>query len=353
MKKNLKYLIGLAVTAALIVLVLANNKSKLEAGIIKEKNGVHSVVVEQIKFRGLDSKLKYTGVTEAINDVELISETSGKIEKVFVENGSRVTSSSIIVKVEDQILQANFKLAEAALEKAKMDFTRFENLLKEGNLSASDFENSRIALKNAEAQFILAKKYLSNSSIQSPINGTVVDRYVNVGSTTAPGTPIANIVDISRLKIKISIPGKDLTKIKAGENAVLTCDLYPGKTFEAKVKSISVKADESHNYSTELIVDNFQNSLSAGMYVSIEFNYSSREKVLSIPRVSLTGSIKDPKVFTVINEKALQKEIITGGEIGNRLIVLSGLNEGDLVVTEGQNNIKNGSNIIIINRQSF
>ncbi|MGD8782157.1 MAG: efflux RND transporter periplasmic adaptor subunit [Ignavibacteria bacterium] len=351
--KNLKYWIGIAIAAALIVFILVNNKSKLEAGIMKEKNGIHSVTVESVKPEELISKLDYIGITEAVNDIELISETDGKVEKVFVENGSRVTGNSIIVKVDDQILQANYKLAEAALEKAKLDLSRFEALMKEGNLSASDLENSRISLKNAEAQYVIAKKYLSNASIQSPINGIIVNRYVNIGSTVAPGTPIANIVDISRLKIKTGIPEKDITKIKIGQTASVTCNLYPGKTLEAKVKSISVKADESHNYSVELIIDNPKNILSAGMYVDVKFEYTTQGSVLNIPRVSLTGSIKNPKVYVVQNNKAIQRDILIGDEAGDRLIVLKGISEGEQIITEGQNNLQDGSDVIIKNRKSF
>jgi membrane fusion protein, multidrug efflux system len=302
-----------------LIFILTYNKSKLEADITKEKTGVHSVAVEQMNSGKMNSKLNYIGLTEAQNDIELISETAGKVEKVFIENGSRVSNNTIIAQVDDQILQANFKLAEAALDKAKLDLSRFENLLKEGNISANDLENSRIAHKNAEAQFVLAKKYLSNASIQSPINGIIVSRYVNVGSTVSPGTSIANTVDISKLKIKISVPEKDIAKIKIGQTASAIFDFNRDKIFEAKVKSISVKADESHNFLVELSIDNPQNILSAGMYAKVEFDFTSQENVLSIPRISLMGSIKNPKVFVVQNNKAFQREIFIGDDIKSEI----------------------------------
>jgi len=353
MKDNLKYWIATAVPVIVIIFILTYNKSKLEAGIIKGKNSVYSVSVEQMNSKKMSSKLNYVGVTEAQNDIELISETAGKVEKVFVENGSRVSTYSIIAQIDDKILQANYKLAEAALDKANLDLTRFENLMKEGNLSANDLENSRIAQKNAEAQFVLAKKYLSNASIQSPINGIIVSRYVNVGSTVSPGTSIANIVDISKLKIKISIPEKDISKIKIGQIASVTFDFKRDKIFEAKVKSISVKADESHNFSVELSIDNSQNILSAGMYTKVEFDFSSLENVLSIPRISLTGSIKNPKVFVVQNNKAFQRDILVGDVIDDHLVVLKGISIGEQIVTEGQNNLQDGSSVIIKNEKSF
>jgi membrane fusion protein (multidrug efflux system) len=353
MKKNLKYGMGIAAAALLIVLILAYNKSKLEAGIVKEQNGTHSVTVEEVKLEKVQSKLGYVGMTEAQNDVELISETAGKVEKIFVENGSRVSTNSTIAKVDDQILQANYRLAEASLDKAKLDLSRFESLVKEGNISTSDLENSRIAHKNAEAQFVLAKKYLSNATIQSPINGIVVNRYVNIGSTVVPGTAVANIVDISKLKIKINIPERDIAKIRVSQTAFVTCTLYPDKELQAKVKSISVKADESHNYSVELIIDNFNNTLSAGMYVDASFSFSTSQQVLSIPRISLTGGIKNSKVFVIKNNNALQRNLLIGDEIGDRLIVLEGISEGEQVVTEGQNILQDGSTVIIKNKKSF
>jgi membrane fusion protein, multidrug efflux system len=353
MKDNLKYWIATAVPVIVIIFILTYNKSKLETGIIKEKSNVYSVSVEQMNSEKMSSKLNYVGVTEAQNDIELISETAGKVEKIFVENGSRVSNNSIIAQIDDKILQANYKLAEAALDKAKLDLSRFETLMKEGNLSANDLENSRIAQKNAEAQFVLAKKYLSNASIQSPISGIVVARYVNVGSTVSPGTSIANIVDISKLIIKISIPEKDISKIIIGQTASVTFDFNRNKMFEAKVKSISVKADESHNFSVELSIDNSHNILSAGMCVIVEFDFSTQETVLSIPRVSLTGSIKNPQVFVVQNDKAFQRKIIVGDVIGDRLVVLKGISGGEQIVTEGQNNLQDGSSVIIKNRNSF
>jgi RND family efflux transporter MFP subunit len=353
MKKNMKYWIGLIAAVVIIVMILANNKSKLEAGIIEKKNEIYSVAVESVKFEKVNSKLNYAGITEAVNDVELISETAGKVEKVFVENGSRVSCNSVLVQINDQILQANYKLAKAALDKAKLDLSRFETLVKEGNISTSDLENSRIALENAEAQYVLAKKYLSNTSIQSPINGIVVNRYVNIGSTVAPGTSVANIVDISKLKIKISIPEKDISEIKIGQTASIASQLYRGQALEARVKSISVKADESHNYSVELLIENSKNILSAGMYVNVEFNFSTNEQVLSIPRASLMSSVKNPKVFIVQNNKAIQKEVLIGSEIGDRLIVLKGISEGGQVVIEGQNILQDGSSVIIKNKKSF
>ena len=353
MKKKILYLLGILSAAVLIVVILLGNKAKVEAGIIKEKNGVYSVAVEKVSLQKISSELSFVGLTEACNDVELISETAGKVEKVFAENGDRVSNNSIILQVDNDILQANYKLAEAALDKAKLDLQRFEALMNEGNLSASDLENSRIGLKNAEAQYILAKKYLSNTSVKSPINGVLVNRYVNIGSTVAPGTSIANIVDVSKLKIKIEVPEKDITKIKSGSSAIVTSNLFPGSDMEAKVKSISVKADGAHNYSVELMIDNPRGILPAGMYLDVKFNFTTPQNVLSVSRYSLVGSVKNPKVFVVQNNKAVERNIIISDVIGDRLIIAGGLTDGETIVIEGQNNLDNGSSVIIKEEKSF
>jgi len=84
MKDNLKYWFATAVPVIVIIFILTYNKSKLETGIMKEKNGVYSVAVEQMNSVKMNSKLNYIGVTEAQNDIELISETAGKVERIFV-----------------------------------------------------------------------------------------------------------------------------------------------------------------------------------------------------------------------------------------------------------------------------
>ena len=339
----------IVITAAvfLIVILLINNKSKREAAIFKEGTRAYPVTVEAVKYVTVSHDANFIGTTEAFNDVKLLSETSGRVTEVMVEDGDRVKRNTPLVQVDNELLKANYTLAEAAYEKAKLDLKRYENLLKEGNLSRNDYENARISVKNAEAQYVMTKKHLADARITSPIDGIVVKRNVNVGSTVGPGTPIANIVDISKLKIKVNLPERDLIRVKEKMPVIVTSDVFQGRSFEGSVSSISVKADDSHTYTVEIILNNEKNLLKAGMFVNAIFHFTSNGKQLIVSRKALVGSIKEPKVYVVENNIARLRTIEVSGVTDEYMEVTRGITEGENVVVVGQTNLTDSAAVAV------
>ncbi|HKI43896.1 MAG TPA: efflux RND transporter periplasmic adaptor subunit [Balneolales bacterium] len=346
MRRVIEWIV-IAAAAILIVILLINNKSKREAAIVKEGATAYPVTVEMARYAAITHNAKFIGTTEAFNDVKLLSETSGRVTEVLVSDGDRVKRNTPLVQVDDELLKANYILAEATFEKAKLDLKRYENLLKEGNLSRNDYENARIGLKNADAQYVMAKKYLRDTRITSPIDGIVVKRYVNVGSTVGPGTPVANIVDISKLKIKVNLPESDVIRVKEEMPVIVASDLYPGKSLEGIVTSISVKADDSHTYTVEIIQNNEKNLLKAGMFVNLIFHFTSDGKQLIVSRKALVGSIKDPKVYVVENNIARLRTIEVSGVTDEYMEVTRGVSEGENVVVVGQTNLIDSAAVIV------
>jgi membrane fusion protein, multidrug efflux system len=334
---------------AVIVIILAHNKETMKNNIVNDDVSSYAVNVEEVKNTLIDREAKYIGLTEAVNDIELLSETQGKVLSVNTANGNRITKGSVLVQVDDEMLNANYRLAEASFEKAQNNTARCESLFKEGNISLSDVENARVTLKDAEAQYIIAKKHYNNACITSPINGIVVKRYVNIGSTVAPGTPIANIIDISRLKIVADIPESDIKRISRNMPVKISSDIYPGESFEGTVLSTGVKANDAHNYPVEILVNNNKGNFNAGMYLNVSFSFRSIKSILVIPRRALIGSIQSPKVFIVANGKALLKNILIYDSEGDLLLVKDGLSLGEKVIVSGQNNLENGVGVVLKN----
>jgi RND family efflux transporter MFP subunit len=346
MRRIIEWIV-IAAAVILIVILLINNKSKKEAAIIKEGSRAYPVSVEAVRYAAISHDAKFIGTAEAFNDVKLLSETSGRVTEVMISDGDWVQLNMPLVQVDDELLKANYTLAEAAYEKAKLDLKRYENLLKEGNLSRNDYENARIGLKNAEAQYVMAKKHLNDTRITSPIDGILVERYVDVGSTVGPGTPVANIVDISKLKIKVNLPGSDLIRVKEKMPVIVTADVYPGRSFVGTVASISVKADDSHTYTVEIILNNEKSLLRAGMFVNVIFQFASDGKQLIISRKALVGSIKDPKVYVVKNNIARLRTIEVSGVTDEYMEVTRGITEGENVVVIGQTNLTDSAAVIV------
>jgi RND family efflux transporter MFP subunit len=184
--------------------------------------------------------------------------------------------------------------------------------------------------------------------ITAPISGLITMRPVNVGDIVAPGTVVANIVDISQLKIRVNVAEQDAFKLKAGDPAVITTDVYPAVKFNGRIKSISAKGDESHTFTVETMIG-FQKEhpLKAGMFGRVSFNQESKAEVLTVPREAIIGSIKNPQVYVVENGIAKMHNIIIEEGSSSNPVVLQGLNPGDQVVVNGQDNLEDNAQVTI------
>ncbi|KAF0138191.1 MAG: RND family efflux transporter MFP subunit, partial [Stygiobacter sp.] len=257
---------------------------------------------------------------------------------------------SVLIEVDSELREAGYKAAKVAYEKAKKDLERFENLYKENSISESQIEQSRWGFQSAEAQYIVARRQLSDTKITTPISGIVTSRMVNIGSMVmgAPqATVVANVVDISKLKVKVNVAEKDVFRLKVGDKAEVTSDIFPNTTFTGTVFSISSKGDEGHTFPVEVLLNNSKQQLKSGMFSRVTFSPKSSADALLIPREALIGSLKDAKLFVVQNNNAKLRSIIVGKEIGTSIEVLGGLNEGEIIVINGQNNLKDNAAVIV------
>ena len=241
--------------------------------------------------------------------------------------------------------------SKSAYAKAEKDVARFERLEKVGAVSQSALEDARIQLENAQANIAQIQQQLGFTVVKSPINGVVNSLMVEETSFVMPGNEIAEIVQIDRLKIEVNIAEDNLSKIKKGQAVSIKTDVFPLKTFEGKVSNISVKADASRKFKVTIEVNNTKDDLRAGLFAEVNFdtlkNYE--EEARMIPRQAIVGSLQNPSVFVIENEKAKLKKIEVGAVIDGNVVVLSGLKDGEQVVTKGIINLTNNTLVTITN----
>ncbi len=298
----------------------------------------------------LSSALSLVGTISASNDVNVISETQGVAKAVYVKVGDRVAGGTVLLQVDDEIPRSNLAAAEINHEKALRDFERSEALYQENSLSASQLDAARLGLKAAENQLDIARRQLENTKIKSPIAGTVNARFVSVGSMVGSGTPVANVVDITTLKVKVNVTEREAFQLAPGDSVEMSVDVYPGVTFVGRVDNIASKADEAHTYAVELTVPNSsRHPLKAGLFARIGFLSIVPTESLVIPREALIGSIKDAQVFVVRGGIAHLAKIVIGKQTATHLEVLRGVGVGDSIVTSGQNNLSDESRVIVVN----
>jgi len=330
---------------------LLYNKNKIDAKARMDGNLKSiPVFVADIKMSKISGNFETNGSFSAIHELTLMSEGNGKVVDLRFNTGDVVQTGTVLAVLDDELIRSQLSLAEAAQVKVRNDLKKYEDLLKDDAISTQQVEEARLGLKKAETDVASLRKQLDFASIKAPIQGTITKRLIEKGSLVMPGTPVAEIVDISRLKFIANVAESEAVQINRGQKVTLISSLFPGITYPGTVVSIGVKADDAKRFPVEIeLVNNPKHPLKAGMFGTSVFNFGSDRESLMIPRHAIVGSIKNPRVYVVEGDKARLTEIRIGAATDQDVEVLEGLKVGDRVVTSGQINLDNNSTVTIVN----
>ncbi len=237
------------------------------------------------------------------------------------------------------------KMLDLARARVKAQSNKLE-LAKKGP-RAEDRQSARSKLKQAEAEFEIAKDRYNKSIIKAPIDGVIVFRELEEGEIVSPGTIITRIIDRSKMKIRISCAEKDIPFIKIGKQYKFTLDAIPGREFLAKVSFISPSADPiTRSFPVELIVEKPDPLMADGMSCRVRIKLSQKNNKIRIPSSLLKEKNGKWGVFIVNDQKARFREVKIGSFEEDMVEILSGLNEGELLIIN-PSGIKDGDEVEI------
>jgi len=347
--KRMKLTIGVIIALALVFAVLLFNRQRMQAKSRPDETRFLPVTLVTAALQRLAETISLTGTISANSDVTVMSETQGRIMQVFAKVGDHVEAGAVLIQVDDELKKAAYSTAEANYEKTKKDLERFEAMYKDRSVSDGQLESARLAFKSAEAQYIVARRQYNDTKIKTPITGVVSSFPLEVGMMVQDKNPVANIVDISRLKVKLNVAEQDVFKLAVGDRVDISTEVYPGIIFPGTIATISAKADDGHTYPIEVsLANSAQHPLKAGMFARVDFRSVGARTALAIPREALVGSMKNAQVYVVDKGVARLRNIVVGAEVGSNLEVLSGLTEGEQVVSSGQNNLKDNVAVTVV-----
>lgn len=350
-KAKISLLTGFIVILCSIVAILLYNRSKTEDQSGGWKTDTYYVSVTKAVKEIISAEVKLTGTTIPYNDINLISETSGRVISVNFAAGDFVSKGQILAQVDDELRLAAYENAKVLYEKMLKDFERAENLFKTNSITESHYEAAKTGLSQAETALKVTRRQYQDTKITSPVSGFVTVKNIDVGFTLqGPPAPsfIANISDISRLKVKVQVPEKLAFLLKKGDRAEIETDVYLGQKFSGTVVSVSVKGDDAHTYPVEILIQNNNHRLKAGMFARVSLFAGEEKEALLIPRKALLEGKKESRIYIVRNGRAYLTKILTGMESGTSIEVISGISSGDLVVTSGQNLLKDETTVEIV-----
>jgi len=301
--------------------------------------------------------VRATGTLFPLHDVTISSQTAGTVTEVYVEVGARVEKGTPLVQIDPELKQlaleqaeANLMQAKAAFDKATKDFERNEKLHLTNDISQYIFETARLQNKSAEATYLaananvkMAKRQLTDARIVSPVSGLVAARLVELGSTVATGVPIAKVVDISQVKVKFGVAEKDVVKVEKGQPATISVDSYEQLKFSGQVSSVGPQANLStRTFPIEVLVDNPELQLKAGMISRVEIATQTNEEALLLPKSALLERAGQTIIYIIKDETARKRIPKLGIESGDYITILAGAEAGDEVVVIGQENLSEG-----------
>ncbi|MBI5916330.1 MAG: efflux RND transporter periplasmic adaptor subunit [Bacteroidetes bacterium] len=328
---------------------LGKNKQKLEADskLSQERNTVIPVVTGKAEMATLSGEFEVVGNFAPFQQVSVMSETAGKIVLLNFTNGSNVQAGATLAAIDNDLQKIQLETTKTNLAKAENDFARLKNLLGDGGVTQQQLDDAKIGIDNLKSQIKSAEKQIAMSYVKAPISGVVTNKMVERGSLVSPAMRLADITNISRLKMQVYLTEEQVVTVKKGQRITMQADLFPDKKFEGTVTFIDVNAGTTRRYLVEIEINNTGNTLKAGMTGTVFFKGGTTRQVLAVPREAIVGSLQDAKIYVVDGGKAVLRPIETGSVFGNKIQVKSGLQAGEAIVVSGQINLEDGMEIIV------
>lgn len=354
MKKPIYIIIAVVLIGGAAFTLINNKKKNAEdTAIVAEKNSSVAVRVATVVTGKLDEAFKANGNFEPIQELTFSAEKSGKVISVLAKEGDYVNVGQTLLIVRSDVINVNAQTAKAAYDNAKSDYARYENAFKTGGVTKQQLDQARLALTNAESNLKQANINVGDTKVKAPIKGYINKKYVEPGSILAgmPATALFDIVNVSKLKLKVTVNESQVAGLKLGNTVDISASVFPDKSFTGKITFIASKADGTLNFPIEIeVANNPNNEIKAGMYGTATFgtNTSKEVEVKTIPRTAFVGSVSSNQVFVVNNNVATLKKIVAGRIFGDKVEILDGLNDGDIVVTSGQINLSDNTKVSIV-----
>jgi len=344
--KSRALFIVIIIIIVLVLLKLFLFPSNKNAAAPAQKNAANPpipVTGYVVKTQRFENTVQSNGTIYANEEAELRSEAAGKITSIRFKEGSIVNKGDLLVKINDADLQANLKKLNAQLKLASDKLQRQGKLLEIGGISQEEYEMSHTEVTNTLSDIDFTKAQIAKTEIHAPFSGSIGLKNISEGNYVSASNVIATIQQLSPVKIDFSVPEKYLAYIKTGDQI----KFYMGgsdKKYEAQIAAIEPMIDPAtRSVKIRAYAENKDKSLYPGAFVHIEIVMNISEKAILIPTESVVPILKGKKVFVSRDKVVDEAIIVTGERTEDKVEVLSGLKEGDTVLTTGVLQVRKGS----------
>ena len=305
------------------------------------------VITAPVRMTTIVDQVETIGTARANESVSLTSKVTDTVSKVNFEDGMVVEAGHILVELTNSEETAQLAEAQAAVDESTRQFNRVQNLISQNLASATqlDIEQARMQTANARLEGIIAR--LDDRLIRAPFSGVLGFRAVSQGTLLSPNKVVTTLDDISVIKLDFSIPESYLAVLSEGQEVVASSPAYPDRTFLGTVEVINSRVDPiTRSITIRAHLNNDLRLLRPGMLLTVNL-VRNRSLALVVPEEAIIPIQDKQYVYVVQENTAIRIEVQAGRKRPGIVEILSGLEEGQFVITQGVIKIRPGSKVKI------
>jgi len=291
----------------------------------------------------------YVGEVEENLSVALSFPTGGRVERVYVHEGDRVSAGQVVATVNKSNAQNAYNSAKASLDQAEDAYRRLKKVYDQGSLAEVKWVEMQTTLEKARSLEQIAKKQLDECTLTAPISGVVGSCNAKAGGSLLPGEPAVTILDMGKISVTFSVPESEISSVNIGDEAYVCVPALDNRMLTGRITDRSVTASRvSHSYQVKIAFPNSDKSLLPGMVCKVMLD-QSEDQGFVIPAKCVQTRPEGPSVWVVENGRAQHRIIQSDAFVANGVLVKSGIRPGDTIITAGMDKLYINAELIIKN----
>jgi len=326
-----------------------------ELEVFESGNKARSVPVRvlEINPQRFDHFIEVSGSAEAVREAFISPEVSGQIREIYVSEGDFVERGRLLAKLNTEITESNIKELQASLDLAETVYEKQKRLWEKGIGSELQYLNAKNNKESLEQRMITLQAQMDLALIKSPVSGIVDDISQKKGELAMPGTQMMRIVNLDELFINADVSESYMARVKEGENVNVEFPVYPEMTLEAPIyRKGNVINPNNRTFTIQLKLNNPDKLIKPNMLSVIHINDFSADSALVVPSALIKQDINGFYIFTIQESsgKWLAKKVYVepGKSYLDKTMVVSGLQQGQKIITQGYNQVSDGIEVSVI-----
>ncbi len=338
------------------------------------KEVIRPIAWTQVKISNFDQVRRLSGVIQPVEATNLSFQVGGKVESVKVNLGEVVKRGDTLAildqrsfKLSQQSSQASLQQAQSKLRETENEYKRYSELLKQGQVSQSGFDNAKAAFESAEsavnlsqAQLNISLKDLNDTLLTAPYNGKITKRLIEPSMQVSPGQTTFQIEGEDGLEVQVMAPETLIGDLSQGNQLNISYPAFPNMKASGSITEIGSRAETANAFPVTVLIDSPLADLRAGMTAEVDFTFKGvgrtgfKGDTFRLPLSALAADdaqggfvyVYDPKTQTV-NKRVIQTENI----FGNEILVSAGLKNDEIIATAGITFLRDGQSVRLLDKQ--